>query len=459
MIRERQQGEGPGDWENQNGALAFRDGLAYAGVGDTAAIRPSRLDTTEGPRRILLYGLNFHPEPTGVGKYTGEMAQWLARAGHEVRVITSPPYYPYWKVDAGYRSWRYTSEQYDGFRVMRAPLWVPKVQSGVRRVLHLFSFAISSLPVLLRDVIVWRPDVVLCVAPAMACAPGAAFAARVAGAMSWLHIQDFEVDAAFDLGMLKGKSLRNFALHSERAILRSFDRVSSLSRRMVDNLRAKGVSEEKAKVFPNWVDVESVAPMERDTAFRHELGIPADAFVAMYSGTMGAKQGLEVMAAAARRLEGKAPIHFVFCGQGPGKDALHACCAGIPNVHWLPLQPEQRLSELLSTADVHLLPQQRAAADLVLPSKLTGMLASGRPVLATAEGDTELANWVDGCGCLVAPGDDEAMARALFDLYESPERCRTLGACARRRAVESLSRDVILREFVANMEGAIRARA
>jgi colanic acid biosynthesis glycosyl transferase WcaI len=411
-----------------------------------------------GPRRILLYGLNFAPEQTGIGKYTGELAQWLAGAGHEVRVITTPPYYPDWSVGAGYTGWRYTSETWKGVRVDRAPLWVPKQPGGKKRLLHLASFAASSLPLLMKSY-AWRPHLVWTVAPALACAPGAALFARMSGALSWLHVQDFEVDAAFELGMLRGDKMRARAGSTERSLMRAFDRVSSISHRMVAKLGEKGVTPGRSVFFPNWVDTDAIHPQFTANFYRQFLGIPEGAFVALYSGTMGAKQGLEVLAEAAHLLARQKHIHFLFCGQGVGREALQSACAELRNVHWLPLQPAERLAELLNIADLHLLPQQRLSSGLMMPSKLTGMLASGRPVLATAEPGTELAAWVDGCGRLVSPGDGAALAHAVLLMSQNPAHCRHLGEQARRRAVKHLSRDAVLRGFHGQMESALAARA
>ena len=109
--------------------------------------------------KILLYGINFAPELTGIGKYTGEMAAWLAAQGHAVRVVTAPPYYPAWAVSAGHSGKRWVFEEWRGVRVWRCPLWVPPQPGGLKRLLHLASFALSSLPVMLRQVF-WRADVV-----------------------------------------------------------------------------------------------------------------------------------------------------------------------------------------------------------------------------------------------------------------------------------------------------------
>lgn len=409
------------------------------------------------PLKILLYGINFAPEPTGIGRYTGEMAEWLARAGHDVRVVTALPYYPAWRISSEYRDKNYLKEKWNGVTVYRVPLWVPRNPGGAKRVVHLGSYALTSLPLLARMAL-WRPHVVWCAAPALASAPAAAMMAKMCGAVSWLHVQDFEIDAAFNLGMLKSGPARKFALAGERAVMRGFDRVSSISQRMVDRLHVKGVKPEKTVFFPNWVDTEALRPVPRSTEFRRSLGIPDDAFVALYSGTMGAKQGLETLAETARRLSDARDIHFIFCGEGKGREGLHGGASGLPRVHWLPLQPAERLPELLGTADLHLLPQQQGAADLVLPSKLTGMLASGRPVLATADAGTELASWVEGCGAVVPPGDTIALAAKLQELAENREVCEQLGKRARDRSVERLSRDCVLARFQEQLENVLAER-
>ena len=102
--------------------------------------------------RILIHGVNFSPELTGIGKYSGEMAAWLAQRGHEVRVVTAPPYYPDWRVGEGYSGVAYRTEKWQGVLVYRCPLWVPARPGGLTRLMHLMSFAVASLPVRLRQV-------------------------------------------------------------------------------------------------------------------------------------------------------------------------------------------------------------------------------------------------------------------------------------------------------------------
>ena len=106
--------------------------------------------------KILVYGINYSPELTGIGKYTGEMVEWLAAQGHEVRVITAPPYYPQWQVGENYSAWRYKREE-GAATVWRCPLYVPKQPSTLKRLLHLGSFAVSSFFPLMAQRR-WKPD-------------------------------------------------------------------------------------------------------------------------------------------------------------------------------------------------------------------------------------------------------------------------------------------------------------
>jgi colanic acid biosynthesis glycosyl transferase WcaI len=402
--------------------------------------------------RILIYSTNFAPEPTGIGKYSGEMAAWLADQGHEVRVVAAPPYYPDWRTDSAYLWPPFRREQWRGVEVWRTPLWVPKSPTGFTRIVHLLSFAVTSFPVMMWQIL-WRPELVLSVAPAFVCAPAALLTARLAGAKSWLHLQDFEIDVAFGLGLLKGKLLQRFVLRMERAILRRFDTVSTISGRMVEKLLTKGVVHGRTRYFPNWVDIPRTRPVKGN--YRAQLGIPRDAVVALFSGSLGGKQGLMVIPAAASLLRSRQNIVFVICGDGLMKPDLETAVAGLANVRLLPLQPPERLSELLGMADIHLLPQSPDAADLVLPSKLSGMLASGRPVIATCHPGTEISEIVSRCGVVVAPQDSTALARAVSTLADDGTLRLELGRRAREFAESNFERNAVLGTMFGALERAV----
>lgn len=402
--------------------------------------------------RVLIVGINYTPELTGIGKYSGEMAEYLVAAGHEVRVVTAPPYYPEWRVFDGYSAWRYSRETKKGVYIWRCPIWVPVQPSGLKRLLHLASFALSSFPVMMRQVF-WRPDVIIAIEPPLFCAPAAWVCARLSGARSWLHVQDFEVDAAFELGILRSPWLRNLVGKMERWLMRRFDRVSSISVNMVRRLIQKKLAAEKTVLFTNWVDTDLIFPETGSDFMREGFGIPSNATVALYSGNMGEKQGLEIVLEAAMRLSADSDIQFVLCGDGAARQRLQQKYHDLSNVIWLPLQPLERLNDLLSMANIHLLPQRSGAEDLVMPSKLTGMLASGRPVVATATEDSQIAKVLQECGVVVEPDNVDQFVKAIIGLARDAPKCASMGENARAYALKNWAKRSVLQEFDRQLKG------
>lgn len=402
--------------------------------------------------RLLILGLNYAPEKVGIAVYTTGMAEALAADGHEVRVIAGQPYYPAWRIAKGYSPWAFTLAEENGVSIARVPHYIPAYPSGAKRLLHHASFAVATLLPAIWNGITWRPDVVLTVAPSLIAAPMARSAAWLAGAHSWLHVHDFEVEAAYATGLLKGGGgLSRLARWFEATVLKSFERVSAVSPEMCRRLGDKGVPPERVSVLRNWAELDAVRPMARPSVYRQEWNIETE-HVALYSGNIGNKQGAEIVLEAARLLQHRRDLSFVICGEGQNRDRLQAKAGGLGNVKFRDLQPKERLNELMGLATVHLLPQLASAADLVLPSKLTNMLASGRPVVATAAARTGLAREVEGCGLVVPPEDAVAFARAIERLMDDEPLWTVSAAAARTRAEERWAKATILRTLTHDLD-------
>jgi colanic acid biosynthesis glycosyl transferase WcaI len=410
--------------------------------------------------KILLQGINFAPDLIGIAKYTTEMCAALAARGHDVHVVTAPPYYPNWAVPAPYSATRYGNETIENITVTRCPLYVPHNPTGLRRLAHHASFAAASALPTLCYARRLRPNVIFAVAPSLLSAPAVYLAARIFGAVSWLHIQDFEIDAAFALGFLAGHASHSLALASERRLLGAFDCVSSISPKMIAHLGEKGVDDARVFELRNWVDTTFIKPSDRLTSYRLALGIDAAKIIALYSGNMAAKQGLEHLAQAARWLAANCPeVVLILCGTGPMRPRLEAQTAGLPNLHFLGLQSNEKFPELLATADIHLLPQRSEAADLVLPSKLADMLASGRPIVATANAGSGLAAEINGAGVVVPAGSYDALARAVARLAEDADMRERYGKEARRVALVRWEKRAIMAALESRLETLTAQRA
>ncbi len=395
--------------------------------------------------KILVVGINYEPEMIGCARYTADLVKYISAVGVGCEVVTAPPHYPGWKVQSPYKSWRYTTEDIDGVSVTRCPLLMKSNGGGVWRMIAPMSFGLSVLPAVIWRAARFRPDVIVCVVPTLFAAPAVVLARWLLGARLVFHVQDLEVDAAFAVGHLNNPFLQRIGLAFERRMLRAADAVVSISRRMCEQIAAKGVAAERISMIRNWVDTTAIHPGGDGAGFRSRNGIPANAFVAMYAGHIGAKQAIDVLLDAARLSAANPRVVFVIVGDGPMKTPLMAAYAALPNVLWLPLQAERDMCDMLNAADVHMLPQMRSAADLVLPSKLGGMLASGKQIIAAADPGTELAEFLKGAAILIPPGNPEAMAGALLDAMS--DRSVNEPPTSRLALASQLERGVLLAQF------------
>ncbi len=409
--------------------------------------------------KILLYGLNYAPELTGIGKYSGEMCKWLAENGHDVRVICAPPYYPEWQVGKAYKSWQYQTEQRNKVTVFRCPLFVPKRPKTLSRLIHLFSFGFSSLPVLFKQWF-WKPDVVICIEPTFFCVPATLLFCKLRDSKSLLHIQDFELDAMLGLGLGKSGVIAQFAKQIERWLMRRFDAISTISYSMLRNAEQKTGQPEKLFYFPNWVDTDFLTPDADSDLFRKRWGIAETTRVVLYSGNMGKKQGLEIVLQAADQLRQEPNLLFLMVGAGAAQEelVLQAEQLQLANMRFYPLQSYKDLPALMTLADIHLVVQKKGAADAVLPSKLTTILAVGGNSIITAEPETELGllcQEYPGIARCIEPENADVLAATLIEMLLNlpPKAPGSYNKVAHQFALDNLKKDQILNRLVSELEG------
>lgn len=398
--------------------------------------------TVTGSRRILIHGLNYAPEEIGIGPYTAGLAEWFAAAGHIVEVVAGNAYYPAWRARAGApRGWSRRSE--NGVTVSRSPHYIPRHPTAWKRIIHHASFALASFLPLLRGA-ARKPDVVIAIVPSSIAARLALVAARFAHAKLWIHMQDLEIETALATGVAKTGSLSTrLGLALERALLARADLVTTIGPQMKRRILAKGVPTHKAAELRNWANHRGIVLSSNGDSLRQQWRLE-DRFVALYSGNIGRKQGLDIVIEAARQLAGREDIVFVICGDGPNRQALERMAQGLATVRFESLQPVGSFGQLMRVADCHLLPQIAEATDLVLPSKLGNMLASARPVVATAAPGSGIAEELEGCGLVVAPGDAGQLADAVAALADDPAAAARLGGVAFAKAHIRWRREAVL---------------
>ena len=403
--------------------------------------------------KILIYGINFSPELVGIGKYTGEMATWLSANGHKVQVVTALPYYPEWKIHSQFSKWGYAHDLNDGLTVWRCPLYVPSKPRALLRIIHLASFALTSFPILIFQIF-WRPNVVFLVAPTLFCAPGALLLSRLTRAKSILHIQDFEVDALFGLDLVSSASaFKKLAFSFESFLLRKFDIISTISSGMIQRALDKGVAKDGVRFLANWSEISRFQNIEPSRELLRKLGVPENKKIILYSGNMGEKQGLDGVILAAQKLQIKKDLIFVLVGDGASRNRLvnMVLDLNLSNVVFCPLQSYDDLPVLLASAHVHLVVQRRGAADSVLPSKLSNILAVGGNAVITADAATTLGSLAfehPGIALVVEPESIDALVWGIERALIMPRP----NNIAKNYAKEFLDKEQVLSKFFQNIE-------
>ena len=387
--------------------------------------------------RILIYSYNYYPEPIGIAPLMTELAEGLVTRGHEVRVVTGMPNYPQRQIYDGYRGKLYATEEKNGVIIQRSYVWIRPKPGLMGRILLDGSFALTSFFQALNG---WRPDVILLTAPPLPVSVPAALLGWLRNCPVVLNLQDILPEAAVHTGLLKNKLvIRVFEL-LEQFAYRTASRVSVITDGFVDNLVSKGVPKDKITCISNWVDVNFVRPLpKKNNPFRaaHQLD---DKFVVLYSGNIGLTQGLETVVEAAKHLRHIPDIAFVIVGESKALEELQKRCqaSGVDNVLLLPLQPRDKLPEMLAAADVGLIVQKRNMISFNMPSKIQVVLASGRPIVASVPpaGTAAKAVRQSRGGLVVTPEDPTALASAIQDLYNNPDKVERLGKLGRQFAID-----------------------
>ncbi len=406
-------------------------------------------------KRFLLIGYNFSPEPTGIGKYSGEMISWLMNQGYDCTVITSYPYYPYWKVQEPYHKKRFwysveeTEDQKSGGRltVIRCPQFVPSKPSGFKRILLDFSFSFSTCLPVLQLLFQKKFDYVMTVAPSFQIGLFGLLFRKLRNSKFLYHIQDLQIEAAQDLGMIRSRTAIDMLLRIEKFILNGSNVVSTISPSMVAKVRQK--IKREVVLFPNWTDVNAFYPITNKSEIKKKYSYKETDKIILYSGAIGEKQGLDTIIKIADDLRDHTNLKFIICGSGPYKKDLEAMAASrqLENLNFMPLQPFEEFNNFLNLADVHLVIQKAGATDLVMPSKLTTILSVGGLAIITATEGSGLFSLVKqhNIGVLADAENSASLKESILTVISRDHS--HISANARKYAVEYLSTDKILGSY------------
>jgi colanic acid biosynthesis glycosyl transferase WcaI len=374
--------------------------------------------------RIVLLNQYYAPDEAATAQMAADLGAHLAKAGHEVTAICCDRSYAKPQRRYAHR------ETIDGVFVIRVRTTAFGRGSKLGRIIDYIAFVVGAAFQLLRSK---SPDVVVALTtpPMIAYVPLKLRRFRRYRVVFWS--MDVYPDVAYHLGAISRTSVagRLFA-RIGRAVLRSSDAVIALGDAMADRLHVLGA--ERVDVVHNWADETAIVPVTPlDRPSRVEWGWTRR-FVVLYSGNLGLAHEFETVIAAAKRLAGAMPnVLFAFVGVGPRLTEVRDATRDAPNVEFQDYVDRSRLGDTLSAADIHLVTLRPDMAGLLVPSKIYGILAAGRPTVyvGPAEGEIHDILREGRCGTSVRNGDVDALVQAVRDYACDPIRRDEEGRNAR----------------------------
>ncbi len=385
--------------------------------------------------RIVFFNRSYYPDFGATGQLLTELCEDLAaRYGHRLTVVAGVPLAsdtPLAVMPRWYRP--VCRDERHGVRILRAFGTSFRPRRFLARVTNYLSyFAAASLASLRLG----RADIVVALTdpPIIGLVAGAA--ARLSGARVVFLCEDVFPEVARLLEDFRSQRVEAALERVSRHLVRRADRVIALGDTMKRRLvETKGADPGRIAVIHNWADTAAIVPAGKDNAFARANGL-VDTFVLMHSGNVGLSQNVGILLDVAERLRDLEDFAVAIVGDGASKSVLVAEAArrGLANVRFFPYQPKESLSDLFSTADVFLVSLKQGLSGFIVPSKLYGILAAGRPFVAATDEDCEAAQVAreHECGVVVPPADCEAICGAVRRLHADPTLRMAMGANARR---------------------------
>jgi glycosyltransferase involved in cell wall biosynthesis len=390
----------------------------------------------------------YPPEHAPAGVMIRELAEDLGARGHRVTVITGWPNHPDGVLQPGWKArWRELGRE-NGYRVLRCGHVIHPRTGIFWRMAYYLSFAVGSL---INGLAAGRCDAVLCLSTPVFGSWTAWLLARLKGARFLYTIFDLHPEAARNAGMLAEGRLYHFLRTGDTALCWRSDAIVTLSEEMKRQIVDRGVDPPGVHVVPFWMDENRIRPSHRRNAWRRSQGIPDEAFVALYAGTIGFISGAGILADAAEILADREDILILIVGEGPVKESLAAerDRRGLQNILLLPFQPEEHLNDVQATGDVGLVSLLPEAGQTSVPSKVLGYMAAGRPIVASVAEDSptgEMIRLAD-CGLVTAPCAAAGLAAAIKKLADDRAAADQMGENGRRYLVSHYGRSACVDRY------------
>lgn len=397
---------------------------------------------------IAYFSHYFSPEIGAPSARIHDLSRSWMRGGHNVDVVTCFPNHPEGKIYQGYKRSIYFYENIDGINVHRNWTYITANRGFIKKTIGHISFWLSSKIFSTKHLS--GLDVVIGTSPTLFAAMAARGLARSKNIPFVMEVRDLWPGIFVDLGIITNKLIIHLLEAWELWMYRESQLIITVTESFRENIIRRGVDEKKVHVVPNGADVEFWQPIEFTHDLAEELGMVGK-FVVLYIGAHGVSQALAAILESARLLKGNEDIVFLFVGAGSEKEKLVdlAQQGKLSNVVFRDPVTKQQVKEFYSIADVCLVPLRDIELfSTFIPSKMFEILAMERPIIASIKGEAEMVLKKSGGAIVTPPEDSQAIADAILDLYQNPERRREMGQRGREYVFQNYSREKLASDYV-----------
>ncbi len=404
--------------------------------------------------KLLVLGINYYPELTGIAVYNTEMCEYLAKKGHDIQMLTSFPYYPFgvdfssWYKEKQARFSLFLTENINNVNVKRVNLYKSRKMSTIKRIIHELSFLFWAMVRLLFSF--KKYALIICIAPPLLLGLVAYIVSKCKGVPFVFHVQDLQPDAAVELGMLKKGLFTSFLYSIEHFIYNKADYISTISEGMQNKIISKGFAKDKVKLFYNWANIETLKPMTKNNSFARKHSLDKK-FVVLHAGNMGEKQDMRIILEAARKMKLNNSICFLLVGRGTKRSFVEEYIKknALSNVLLLEVQPKSVVNQMFSCADVALITQIKEVKNTVMPSKIFGPALVEKPLIVAAAGDCEISKVVKkyNFGIVITPEDPNRLVAAINRLKKDRKWAELMGKNGRLFMIKERKMERIIDQF------------
>ncbi len=404
-------------------------------------------------RDILVFNRSFWPDMEATGQFLTELCEQLSKI-YKVTVIAGSSYYI---KKRSFRLFRfYSQETFRGIEILRVRHTQFWKASLIGRLVNWCTYSISAFVVALKI----KPKIIIACTDPPFLGIVALLLSRFRSVPFIYNCRDLFPDVGWAVEKLKQGSFlsRAYDYFNQKAF-NAAGLVVCLGQSMKNKLIAKGISEARIKVIPDWVDTSTIKPIPKADNLLLKKFIPANKFIIMYSGNLGLSQNLSLILQALKMVKNPTSFYLLFLGEGAAKEGLkeQARLLGMENVLFLPYQPKERLSFSLGMADLHIVSLKKGMAGVVVPSKVYGIMAAGRPYLAVTDRESEAACLAQryGCGLWVGPDDAARIAESLDWALDHPNELEEMGRRGRHIAETQFDKDIVIKEWLSILSKSI----